>query len=86
MVLLSSRLGAHYLSTAATVGTEQYFDVAQIIQHENYNLPKQWSNDVALLKLSRPAVLRNGVGLVCLSDEQFKRPLNKTTKSCWTTG
>ncbi|XP_074619287.1 uncharacterized protein LOC141878299 isoform X2 [Acropora palmata] len=79
-------LGAHYLSTATTVGTEQYFDVAQIIQHENYNLPKRWSNDVALLKLSRPAVLRNGVGLVCLSDVQFQRPLNKTTKSCWTTG
>ena len=86
IVLLSFRLGAHYLPTAAIVGTEQYFDVTQIIQHENYNSPKRWSNDVALLKLSRPAMLRNGVGLVCLSDEQFQRPFNKTNKRCWTTG
>ena len=86
MVLLSLRLGAHFLSTATFVGTEQYFDVDQIIQHENYNSPKRWSNDVALLKLSRPALLRNGVGLVCLSDDQLQRPFNKTTKSCWTTG
>ena len=84
MVLLSFRLGAHYFSTASVVGTEQYFNVTQIIQHENYGSPKQWSNDVALLKLSRPAVLRNGVGLVCLSDDQFQRPFNN--KSCWTSG
>ena len=84
MILLSFRLGAHYLSTASVVGTEQYFDVVQIIQHENYNSPKPLSNDVALLKLSRPAVLRNGVGLVCLSDDQFQRPFNG--RSCWTTG
>ncbi|XP_015774187.1 PREDICTED: uncharacterized protein LOC107352362 [Acropora digitifera] len=77
-------LGAHYLSTASVVGTEQQVDVAQIIQHKNYNSPKRWSNDVALLKLSRPAVLRNGVGLVCLSDDQFQRPFNG--RSCWTTG
>ena len=84
MVLLSFRLGAHYFSTASVVGTEQYFDVVQIIQHENYNCPKPLSNDVALLELSRPAVLGNGVGLVCLSDDQFQRPFND--KSCWTSG
>ena len=84
MVILYFRLGAHYLSTAQVVGTEQYFDVVQIIPHENYKMPKRWSNDVALLKLSRPAVLRNGVGLVCLSDDQFQRPFNG--RSCWTTG
>ena len=84
MALLYFRLGAHYLSTASVVGTEQQVDVAQIIQHENYNSPKRSSNDVALLKLSKPAVLRNGVGLVCLSDDQFQRPFNG--RSCWTTG
>ena len=56
----------------------------QIIQHEEYNTPQQLSNDLALLKLSRPAVLRNGVGLVCLSDDQFQLPFN--SRSCWTTG
>ena len=86
MILLSFRLGAHYVSSANVVGTEQYFDVVQIIQHDNYSSPKRWSNDVALLKLSRPAELRNGVGLVCLSDDQFQRPFNVTSKRCWTTG
>ncbi|KAK2567599.1 CUB and peptidase domain-containing protein 1 [Acropora cervicornis] len=82
--IIKVTLGAHYLSAAQVVGTEQYFDVVQIIQHENYKFPKRWSNDVALPKLSRPAVLQNGVGLVCLSDDQFQRPFNGT--SCWTTG
>ena len=86
MVLLSFRLGAHYVSAAYAVGTEQYFDVVQIIQHGNYSSPKRWSNDVALLKLSRPAELQNGVGLVCLSDDQFQRPFNDISKKCWTTG
>ena len=84
MVLLSFRLGAHYLSTSSVVGTEQYFDVVQIVQHESYRFPRRFSNDVALLKLSRPAVLGNGVGLVCLSDDQFQRPFDGN--SCWTTG
>ena len=84
MYLSYFRMGAHYRSAAPVVGTEQYFDVVQIILHENYSSPKNWSNDVALLKLSRPAVLGNGVGLVCLSDDQFQRPFNG--RSCWTTG
>ena len=86
MVLLSFRLGAHYVSSAYVTGTEQYFDVVQIIQHENYNSPRRLSNDIALLKLSRPAELRNGVGLVCLPDGQFHRPFNDISKKCWTTG
>ncbi|XP_015762664.1 PREDICTED: uncharacterized protein LOC107341715 isoform X3 [Acropora digitifera] len=79
-------LGAHYVSSAYVAGTEQYFDVVQIIQHENYSSPRRLSNDIALLKLSRPAELRNGVGLVCLSDGQFQRTFNDTRKKCWTTG
>ena len=80
MVLLPFRLGGHYISSGYVVGTEQYFDVMQIIQHENYNSPKQLSNDIALLKLSIP------VGLVCLSDGQFQRQFNYISKKCWTTG
>ena len=84
MVLLYFRLGAHYLSAASVVESEQHFNVVQIIRHENFGWPKRFSNDVALLKLSRPAALRNGVGLVCLSDDQFQRPFNG--KRCWTSG
>jgi len=58
----------------------------QIVEHENYNSPKRWSNDIALLKLSRSALLQNGVGLVCLSDDQFQLPFTETSKKCWTTG
>ena len=86
MSLLSFRLGAHYYSAASVVGTEQYFDVVQIVEHENYNSPKQWSNDIALIKLSRPALLQNGVGLVCLSDDKSRLPFTETSKKCWTTG
>lgn len=79
-------MGAHYLSTASVVGTEQHFDVVKIIQHENFN---HWGsrtrNDVALIKLSSPAVLQKGAGLVCLSGYQFRRPFHDSSRKCWTT-
>jgi len=78
-------LGAHYRSYG-TVGTEQDFDVVQIIQHENYNSPLRWSNDIALLKLSKSAKLGKGVGLVCLSDIEFQLPIDDLNKTCWITG
>ncbi|XP_068681521.1 MAM and LDL-receptor class A domain-containing protein 2-like isoform X3 [Montipora foliosa] len=78
-------LGAHYISRDTVVGTEQYFDVVQIIQHENYSYPS-FPNDVALLRLSKPAKLRNGVGLVCLSDDKFQLPFDDEDKKCWITG
>ena len=79
------RLGAHY-RLSASVGTEQDFDVVKIIHHERYNTPNSWSNDVALLKLSRPAKIGKGVGLVCLSDDNFQRPFDDSNKTCWITG
>ncbi|CAH3169791.1 unnamed protein product, partial [Porites lobata] len=80
-----SRLGAHY-RLWSSVGTEQDFDVINIILHENYNSPNQYSNDIALLRLSRPAVLGKGVGLVCLSDPNFQLPFDNSNKPCWITG
>lgn len=71
---------------SASVGTEQDFDVTQKIQHESYNTPKRWGNDVALLQLSRPAELGNGVGLVCLSNEKFQLPFDQPNKTCWISG
>ena len=78
-------MGAHYRSYG-TVGTEQNFDVAKIIQHENYNIPYRWSNDIALLQLSKPAKLGKGVGLVCLPDNEFLLPFDDLNKTCWITG
>lgn len=82
---LCLRLGAHYRSYG-TVGTEQDFDVVQIIQHESYNIPFRWSNDIAVLQLSKPAKLGKGVGLVCLSDIEFQLPFDDLNKTCWITG
>ncbi|XP_068728977.1 CUB and peptidase domain-containing protein 1-like [Montipora capricornis] len=79
------RLGAHYISGDTVVETEQYFDVVQIIQHEHYSSLNQ-SNDIALLRLSKPAKLRHGVGLVCLSDGKFELPFDEEDRKCWATG
>ena len=69
-----------------SVGTEQDFDVTEIIKHENYNIPNRWSNDVALLKLSKPAKLGKGVGLACLPNNNFQLPFDDSNKTCWITG
>ena len=41
------------------------------------------SNDLALLKLSRPARLSDGVGLVCLPNKDISSPADQL---CWITG
>ena len=71
---------------SATVGTEQDFDVIRIIQHERYHSPNRYSHDVALLKLSKPATLGRGVGLVCLSDYNIQLPFDDSNKTCWISG
>ena len=78
-------MGAHY-RLWSSVGTEQDFDVTNIIQHENYYSPNRYSNDIALLRLSRPASLGKGVGLVCLPDINFQLPFDNSNKPCWITG
>lgn len=82
---MKSRLGAHYRVTGS-VGTEQDINVAQIISHENYQKPKSFSNDIALLKLSKPASLGRGVGLVCLSNPSTNLPIDDPNKKCFITG
>ena len=79
------RLGAHYRTTGS-VETEQEIGVAQIIRHENYNNPLNHSNDIALIKLLKPANLGVGIGLVCLPDMRHALPFNNLNKNCWITG
>ena len=79
------RLGAQYRSNG-TVGTEQDLDILKIIPHEDYELKYRFSNDIALLRLSKPVRLGKGVGLVCLSDNDFQLPFDNFTKRCWITG
>lgn len=59
---------------AVNEGTEQVISPTQIIAHERFQQGGWMHNDVALIKLSRPAKLGKYVGLVCLpkkgEDEQ----------------
>ena len=78
-------MGAHY-TTSSSVGTEQEIEVAQIIKHENYNNPLRYSNDIALIKLLKPANLGVGIGLVCLPDMRHALPFDNLNRKCWITG
>lgn len=74
-------LGEHRRSTWE--GYEQEFEVANIIEHPEYNKPTIVNNDIALIQLSRPAILNQRVSLVCLPDQGFIIP---DGKQCYATG
>ena len=78
-------MGAHY-RTSGSVGTEQEIGVAKIIKNKHYNNPISKSNDIALIKLAKPADLGVGVGLVCISDMSHPLPFDNVNKKCWITG
>ena len=68
------RLGEHKLSSDPDCGNSdagpicndspQDFDVEEIVFHQDYGVPQVFRNDIALLRLSRPA---NFSGLSVLS-------------------
>ena len=74
--LHSVRLGEHDLSTELDCGVPanpdlclpppQVFNVTETIVHPRYNEPTLDRNDIALLRLDRPAVENEGVAKVCL--------------------
>ena len=78
-------MGAHY-RTNGSVGTEQDIGVAKIVMHENFQAPLPESNDIALINLVSPALLGEGVGLVCLPDIDHHLPIDNVNKKCWITG
>ncbi|KAJ7394111.1 hypothetical protein OS493_003789 [Desmophyllum pertusum] len=63
------RLGAYYREK--TIGTEQDITVEKIFIHPKYHRPNLFSNDLALLKLSRPASLSHEAGLICLPNKDL---------------
>ena len=78
-------MGAHY-RTSGSVGTEQEIRVVKIIKHGNFHKPLKYSNDIALIKLEKPAILGMGIGLVCLPDTRYFLPFDNLNKKCWITG
>ena len=59
--------------------------MAKIVPHPQYNSDNM-QNDMALIKLDRPAILGPGVGLVCLGDDNFHLPLDDLTNQCLISG
>lgn len=68
------RLGEHNLENKE--GTEQEYRVVQVFMHPEYD-PETVDNDIALLKLSSPAVLDKHVQLACLPKQNAPLPQDK---------
>ncbi|XP_031550202.1 chymotrypsin-like elastase family member 2A [Actinia tenebrosa] len=65
------RMGAHYLRKIT--GTEQDFDIERIYMHPDYNrYPSQHDNDIALIKLKRPAMLNKWTQPACLPTDSVQ--------------
>lgn len=63
--------------------TEQYFEVSQLYIHKRYQTNSGYGHDIALIRLSRPAILKEAVGLVCLPKQDNRVAVGKT---CYLTG
>jgi len=64
-------------------GNEQIISPAQIIAHERFKQGGWMHNDVALIKLSRPAQLNQRVNLVCLPEPGEDEQGNECFVSGW---
>lgn len=82
--IINARLGAHYKHS--DTGSEQEIPVQKVFIHPKYHNPVLFANDVALLKLARPATLTQAVSLVCLPTNHIAAPRINSTKTCWFTG
>lgn len=64
-------------------GTEQVLNASKVIVHSQYHRPYLINNDIALIKLDRPALLNSHVNTICLPQRGISAPLNST---CYITG
>lgn len=81
--ILMVRMGGHYKNTSLLIGSEQDFHIKRIYFHHEYNSVTRYNYDIALIHLDRPAILHDGVALVCLPDDQIAFPPGS---DCWITG
>lgn len=58
-------------------GTEQKYGVKEIIIHSEFSTDT-WDEDIALIKLDRPAMLTSAVKTACLSYQGYHLPSGKT--------
>ena len=64
-------------------GTEQYFDVSQLYLNKHFQTYSGYGHDIALIRLSRPAILNRYVSLACLPRQNERVA---TGKLCYLTG
>ena len=64
-------------------GTEQYFDVSQLYLNKHFQTYSGYGHDIALIRLSRPAILNPYVSLACLPRQNERVA---TGKLCYLTG
>ncbi|XP_057292187.1 transmembrane protease serine 5-like [Hydractinia symbiolongicarpus] len=64
------RLGAHKISNGLLEKTD--YDVEQIYVHPDYRVQKVYNNDVALIKLRKPALLNDQVNSICLMGNEYE--------------
>lgn len=74
-------LGAH--DRTKREDTDQYFEISQLYVHKRYQTDSGYGHDIALIRLSRPAVLNKGVGLVCLPEQDSRVAVHT---ACYLTG
>ena len=74
------RVGEH--NRNVDEGTEDDIPVKRVISHNDYGKPVL-NNDIALIQLSRPAILNNRVRTVCLPARNEAVP---TSSRCYITG
>ena len=64
-------------------GKEQYFDVSQLYLNKHFQTYSGYGHDIALIRLSRPAILNRYVSLACLPRQNERVA---TGKLCYLTG
>lgn len=81
--ILSWILGEHLLNE--TEGTEQDFTIKDIYIHPKWD-PMTTDNDLALIRLDKPATLNSRVNTICLPEDKYQFPPGtKCTISGWGT-
>lgn len=83
--ILKARLGEYDVSTTAEPLPHQEFNISDIKIHPNFN-NATLVNDIALLKLERPAKRRQNIDVVCVAREGELSVPEEQLTNCFVTG
>jgi len=76
------RAGEWDLQTENELLPSQDHQVLKIINHENF-VPEEMLNDVALIIVTKPFLLRDNVGTICLPSPNYVFAKNRCYASGW---